>query len=207
LQIKTLGQSTLTIRDYEQYGKYHFGTVSQRFGSWNKAVLAAGMPVNIRTDIMNEELFNNLAKVWTTLGRQPKRREMKAPLSEFSEGPYIKRFGGWTKSLTKFIEFINKEQYEDITDSTDCLNVASNRNQSTIKHKTKRNISDRLRFSILIRDGFACRSCGASPTKELGVELHVDHIVPWSKGGETVPQNLETKCKKCNLGKGNAFSK
>jgi 5-methylcytosine-specific restriction endonuclease McrA len=74
------------------------------------------------------------------------------------------------------------------------------------KHKTKREISERLRFRILMRDGFSCKSCGRSPVKELGVELHVDHIIPWSKGGETVPDNLETKCEKCNLGKGNAFN-
>ncbi|MFC2122013.1 HNH endonuclease [Bacteroidota bacterium] len=42
--------------------------------------------------------------------------------------------------------------------------------------------------------------------KEIGIELHVDRILPWSKGRETVQANLETKCKRCNLGKGNAFN-
>ena len=55
------------------------------------------------------------------------------------------------------------------------------------------------------RDGFTCKTCGRSPINEKGVKLHVDHIVPWSKGGETIPDNLETKCEQCNLGKGNAF--
>ena len=45
-----------------------------------------------------------------------------------------------------------------------------------------------------MRDGFTCRftcqSCGASPIKERGVELYVDHIIPWSKGGETEEPNL-----------------
>lgn len=54
-----------------------------------------------------------------------------------------------------------------------------------------------------MRDGFTCKSCGRSPIKERNVELHVDHILPWSQGGETIDSNLETKCKKCNLGKGN----
>jgi 5-methylcytosine-specific restriction endonuclease McrA len=35
-----------------------------------------------------------------------------------------------------------------------------------------------------------------------GVELHVDHVTPWSKGGETTLANLQTLCNKCNLGKG-----
>jgi len=76
-----------------------------------------------------------------------------------------------------------------------------------VKHKTKREISERMRFRILMRDGFACKACGRSPATEIGVELHVDHILPWSKGGETVEENLSTKCKECNLGKGNAFDK
>jgi 5-methylcytosine-specific restriction endonuclease McrA len=33
--------------------------------------------------------------------------------------------------------------------------------------------------------------------------LHIDHIVPWSKGGETALENLETLCSECNLGKSN----
>ncbi len=37
----------------------------------------------------------------------------------------------------------------------------------------------------------------------MGVELHVDHTVPWSKGGETVLGNLRTLCSDCNLGKSN----
>lgn len=64
-----------------------------------------------------------------------------------------------------------------------------------------RNPSTRLRFEILARDKFTCRFCGASPTKDPTVTLHIDHIVPWSKGGETSLDNLQTLCSKCNLGK------
>lgn len=41
----------------------------------------------------------------------------------------------------------------------------------------------------------------ASPAKDSTVELHVDHIIPWAKGGETVMDNLQTLCSKCNWGK------
>ena len=36
-----------------------------------------------------------------------------------------------------------------------------------------------------------------------GVELKVDHVVPWSDGGETVLDNLQLLCQKCNGGKSN----
>jgi hypothetical protein len=32
-------------------------------------------------------------------------------------------------------------------------------------------------------------------------ELVVDHIVSWSKGGETILSNLRTLCSECNSGK------
>ena len=45
--------------------------------------------------------------------------------------------------------------------------------------------------------------CGRSPAKDMNIELHVDHIMPYSKGGETVIENLQTLCSDCNLGKSN----
>ena len=64
-----------------------------------------------------------------------------------------------------------------------------------------RSISDKLRYAVLKRDHFKCCACGASPAKDPSVELHVDHIIPWSKGGDTSLDNLQTLCSKCNLGK------
>lgn len=70
--------------------------------------------------------------------------------------------------------------------------------------KTSRVISDKLRYQVLKRDCFKCCACGASPAKDASVELHIDHIVPWSKGGETTLDNLQTLCSRCNLGKGDS---
>lgn len=57
----------------------------------------------------------------------------------------------------------------------------------------------KLRFAVLSRDKFRCYYCGATPKK--GARLHVDHVVPWSKGGDTTMENLVTACMLCNLGK------
>lgn len=64
--------------------------------------------------------------------------------------------------------------------------------------------------AILIRDNFTCQACGLKPMREGGGdflipdigELHCDHIVPLSKGGKTVLENLQTLCARCNLSKG-----
>ncbi|RKX24889.1 MAG: hypothetical protein DRP45_07160 [Candidatus Zixiibacteriota bacterium] len=36
--------------------------------------------------------------------------------------------------------------------------------------------------------------------------MEVDHKIPWSKGGETIEENLQTLCSECNQGKSNLFS-
>ena len=64
-----------------------------------------------------------------------------------------------------------------------------------------RAISVKLRYKVLARDNFKCCACGASPAKDPCVELHIDHIIPWSKGGQTTLENLQTLCSKCNIGK------
>jgi hypothetical protein len=59
-----------------------------------------------------------------------------------------------------------------------------------------------LWWSVLARDNWTCCSCGRS-SKEEGIILEVDHIVPRSKGGTDESTNLQTLCKKCNIGKSN----
>ena len=72
----------------------------------------------------------------------------------------------------------------------------------SVHNNGSRTVSDKLRYMVLKRDNFKCCACGASPANQPGVELHIDHIVPWSKGGKTKTENLQTLCSRCNLGKG-----
>ena len=64
-------------------------------------------------------------------------------------------------------------------------------------------MTPKLRYEILRRDNFRCTICGRGQSD--GVKLHVDHIKPVSKGGQTVPHNLRTLCQDCNLGKGDSY--
>lgn len=54
------------------------------------------------------------------------------------------------------------------------------------------------RYKILARDNFTCQYCGKTGN---GTQFHIDHIIPVSKGGETVAMNLITSCVDCNMGK------
>jgi len=66
-------------------------------------------------------------------------------------------------------------------------------------------ISTKLRAMILERDRHRCTLCGVT-SKQKGVRLHVDHIIPRDWGGPTKPWNLTTLCGKCNEGKKDLFS-
>jgi 5-methylcytosine-specific restriction endonuclease McrA len=68
-----------------------------------------------------------------------------------------------------------------------------------INIRVRRNRSLSKRMHIFMRDRFRCQYCGV---KGNAFELTLDHIVPRSKGGDTVPENLCTACRPCNQRKG-----
>ena len=51
---------------------------------------------------------------------------------------------------------------------------------------------------LIINAELKCVHCGQSPPK---VMLHIDHILPVSKGGSSRFENLQFLCKSCNLSK------
>lgn len=60
-------------------------------------------------------------------------------------------------------------------------------------------VTESKRYDIMKRDGFKCILCGRSAAD--GVKLHVDHIKPIAKYGESDDNNLRTLCEECNRGK------
>jgi hypothetical protein len=187
---KLLGRTTVRYDEYPVHGHCASRIFETRFGSWNKALLSAGLEVGRRQDISEEELFENMERLWTALGRQPRRAEMKKPFSTFSKGTYEARFGGWRAALEKFVAYANGDSPPTVSAKSPVTTAPSPRFPDL-----------RMRWRVLTRDSFRCRSCGRSPAIEQGVVLHVDHVIPWSKGGLTLYENLQTLCERCNLGK------
>lgn len=187
--------TSLSMAEYDEKGRYNSSTIIRHFGSWNNALSLIGAELNNRK-FTEEELFNNIERVWVYKGKQPSRRDMdNKSISLISSGAYLRKYGKWTTALKAFIEYINSVegdyQQKDI-----------NTRDKKKSHNTTREINLRLRFKVMSRDNFKCCICGASPAKDPSVELHIDHIIPWSKGGETTFENLQTLCSNCNWGKG-----
>lgn len=191
-----LSKKTVTAVEYAEKGNFGVNTFLRKFKKWNLALQKAGLEAPNRQHIPDEELFENIANVWRKLGRQPLGRELDKShgVSKFSLGTYEHRFGSWNKGLLAFDSFIKSGK---VSESPPLVQRSTKSNR-----RTSRKINWRLRAQVLIRDNCICQMCGASPSKNPNVELHADHIKPWSRGGETIIENLRTLCLKCNIGKG-----
>jgi len=63
----------------------------------------------------------------------------------------------------------------------------------------KERIPNYLRRRVIERDGIHCVYCDDDLTDK---EVHMDHVLAESKGGQTTYDNLQVTCRKCNLAKG-----
>lgn len=143
--------------------------------------------------------------MWTHYGRQPNYAEMRNYPSIVGPKAYVTRWGNWRNALKAFVEKIN----QDIDDEKKTNHHEQKENKivtQKITGEDRRDIKLGLRYKILSRDNFKCIRCGESPATNQLCKLHVDHIMPFSKGGKTNFQNLQTLCDKCNIGKGNRFN-
>lgn len=208
-----LGKNTISTKEYKENGNHSIQTILLRYSSWNNALKEAGLKSTSFKIITDEDLYNEIERLWIKKGSQPTTTDIRNGDSIYSLNTFSRRFGGWRNALESFIKYIYDSDSEmdsaqpktEITDDTDSLKSDNSKIVSKIKtkrHTTPRQVNQKLRFKILYRDHFKCCACGASSASSPDVVLHIDHIIPWSKGGETIEENLQTLCSKCNLGKG-----
>ncbi len=236
-----LGKTSLAGADIEANSEISRDMMHRRFGSVSAALRQAGVEqVNHGRRHTEDEVFENLLKVWTHYGRAPTVSEMDWRPSTVGKNTYIHRYGGWRKALRAFIDRANSEvdggpaldpgqepstpaDRTGPTESPTASATGARRPQSAsqtsarsrVARATPTNIKpppeDRrdpslgLRFKVLQRDRFKCVVCGDHPARNAECLLHVDHLIPWSKGGKTREDNLRTLCATCNIGRGNRF--
>jgi len=209
---KELNQDFITQEDVNNNSEIIAASaVVYRFGSWLKGLEKAGLKKSTQYKIRfsEDKLFENILNVWAHYGRQPSYSEMGKAPSTISPGTYENRFGSWRKALETFVEKMNQEYSNDkIIENTPAIQEQSEPKRerqisNNVNNGDIRSINLSLRYKVLSRDNFRCVRCGRSPATDQNVELHIDHKQPFSKQGKTTIENLETKCKECNLGKSN----
>lgn len=182
---------TVTVRAYNHSGRFSAATVKSRFGTWNAALKVAGLAVVSVRALPDAMLWDNLREVWIRLGRQPRRTEMRPPVSALTHAPYVRSFGSWLDALKAFVA-----EHHDGAEAPPARRLAAAQ-----RALGPRDPSLRLRYLVMRRDDFRCRICGRSPATDTGIQLHLDHMTPWARGGRTEASNLQTLCQNCNLGK------
>ena len=197
-------------RDFPLHAKFSAGPVVKAFGSWSKAIAALRehlLHQNIelkpkrRSDAYPDTvLFAEIERIWTKLGHRPSKNEWEAENPKIHYNTYKRRFGGWEKACLSFVEYKMGRSMIEV-ERTEAPQTAKARKSTNALGG--RSISLGLRLQVLNRDHFRCVLCGRSPAVQgPGVTLHLDHIIPYAKGGPSTRENLQTLCHECNLGKG-----
>lgn len=207
--------------DYKEFGKREFdeaklglsaSAIRNTFGSWSiaivalrKALLEMGIQIAQRSkaQIQDELLFAEMRRIWLQINHRPSRIEWEQASPKYSYSTYRKRFNGWQNACLQFIEHSMGSHVDLVPANHNDISTKQSTATLGVRDKSRsRDIPLKLRLSVLDRDGYRCCLCGRSPAIERGVVLHLDHILPFSKGGTTTYENLQTLCADCNLGKG-----
>ncbi len=193
--------------DFNKVANISSLTVKREFGSWEKALAylaEIGIDLKCRRKgyFNDKELFDEMERIWTQLGHRPSIIEWDAGNPKISHSTYIRYFKGWQNACLKFIEYKMGSSIltdDELSDTLQQQSIQSSTPQ--YKQENTRTIPLGIRLKILDRDNFRCVFCGRSPATDVGVKLHIDHKIPFSKGGRSSIDNLQTLCQECNLGK------
>ena len=90
---------------------------------------------------------------------------------------------------------------DDVTKDTGIIPyILSNKTKHDEKLLSIRTFSESQKIKAYEKQKGICPICGKHFEYE---EMQGDHIVPWSKGGRTIDENLQMLCSTCNATKGN----
>jgi len=213
------GYNHFCRKDFDKIARIHSATVERRYGgSWTTAIEALKkrladknilLACSRRRNIPENTMFDEMERIWRQIGHRPSRSEWISSKPTVSYDSVYRHFGGWTAACLRFIEFksgetlTNNDELEVNEKDTDAIPNKGHSNEARKNIVKGRSIPLNIRVKVLNRDNFRCIFCGKSPATDVGVKLHVDHIVPFSKGGTNSLDNLQTLCQDCNLGKSN----
>lgn len=171
-----------------------------------------------------EEIGTNISRMENTVENLTSRQQRI--LEEFNPPKYILKY--YNKELMKKlgaeIPEISVEYAEYVFEYVSAGGNSSQKSSIILNGETSEAIADflsqkikynnsakaqrslmttSLRNKIKERDGFKCQQCNVSTEEQSLLLLEIDHIIPVSKGGLSIPENLQTLCWKCNRTKSN----
>ena len=112
----------------------------------------------------------------------------------------------------RFEELVSMLKFEDLyptvedeldTENEEIKNELTPEEEALLARSTdiKNTVRAGIRWQVFERDDFKCVACGSS-AKENAI-LHIDHILPRTKGSKDEMDNYQTLCHKYNIDKSN----
>ena len=95
-----LKQSTLSLNDYKQHGRFNYSTVTRRFGPWVRVMELAGLQVINYHKLDEAQLLEDLKSVAKTINKNTVSQPEYRAHGKYSPDPY-NRFGSWNSALEK----------------------------------------------------------------------------------------------------------
>lgn len=149
------------------------------------------MDSNKYEQVINDMLNNGLNLNQVCLKYSLPRRTIQYQISKTKFGKFMKiRYYYIGEQLKKGYTMKEIRRSLNYSTRTDLNNL--------MWQKVRGDLTPGLRWKLLKSNNFRCKLCGADATDR---KLHIDHILPVSKGGKTVISNLRVLCSACNLGR------
>jgi len=201
---KQLHKNTVSKTDLKKCGRVSYSTILRKFpGGLSNVLKKAGLEYKedhrFQSDV---HLFEELRRIWELVlqkeGRRPYQTDLRRYDCRFCVSTYKDRFGSWLKACQALLDW-----EEGLLEADNQRQLHNRKNLP--RNNNTRSIPLKIRMKVLQRDNFKCVCCGKSPASDSRVQLEVDHIYPFSRGGTSDLENLQTLCSKCNKGKGDSL--
>ena len=194
--------------DHFDFDKYVFGQVCKERDKFEEMLDAVEINRKLLTEFEEEYKLlpdfteNPPSWLYSVLERTVMRNEekhRKSPTTKFTITCSIRYTSPAGRNRYANNQTYTTEDVEGFVNQSYALEK-----ERETKEYQRKILTPSLRYDILKRDNFKCVICGRTPKRD-GITLHVDHIIPVSKGGKTEPENLRTLCSICNLGKSDKY--
>jgi DNA-directed RNA polymerase specialized sigma subunit len=173
---------TPSRREIDEHGEWPSSVYENTFDSWNSALQEAGLSINQKDNISNEELLSSLQDLADELGKTPSSQEMEDQ-GKWSEPTYRNAFGSWNSALREAgLEPVVEKPVEHEWD--DSIDDYYGESWAEMRQKTVQ------------RDNEQCRVCGDDEI------VNVHHIKPRrlfaNPDDSNTLDNLVTLCRSCH---------
>jgi len=124
----------------------------------------------------------------------------ESPPSRIINSGYAAKFGSWGRAVQAFVDRVNSDISVGVVEASAAATTAPT--AAKPRQEDQCTTAMGMRHQVLKRDRFRCVICGRSPATDLTCQLHVDHVLAFSRGGKTRLDNLPSLCADCNRGEG-----